>query len=268
MPVKCEHCGEPALSSDSTCWHCGQPLAGREGKYAEVITAGDSWRRTGKTNAVIVYGIMTILVIVAAIVVMAMIGRQPLLQIAIGTQTPKEWKSVSPADKAFFVNLPERWAVWDGADDDQSESFNRRLSENEFLILGTHPFGAEVDDIQINFIAQEENRVNGVPGLFFVIANSQKLAGLSYDEAVQFLSNSDYQVRKTLIVDNFDKSNLSITVQTPLNDEQGDALRCRQQFILGEADVMLAAVCAPDGRYPAQEAKILAILESFQRLSR
>ena len=268
MHVTCEHCGEPALPSDSTCWHCGKPLGDLAEKNAEVVTASDGWQGSGKTSAVLAYSIMTILVIVAALVIMGMIGSQPMLQIAVGTQTPKEWKSISPADKAFFVNLPEEWTVWHGADAEQSESLNRRLSENEFLTLGTHPFGAEVDDLKISFLAQEGNAINGTPHLFLVIANSQKLAGLSYDEAIQFLSNSDYQVRETRIVDNFDKSNLSIYVRTPLDDEQEDVLLCRQQFITGDADVMLVALCAPAGRFLGQQAQILTILESFQRLSR
>jgi hypothetical protein len=268
MHVICDQCGEPALATDSTCWHCGQPLAGRERLNVDVKTAADSWRGTDNTNAVVAYGIMTALVIVAALVVMGMMGSRPMLQIAVGTQTPEEWKSISPADNAFFVNLPEEWDVWDGADEDQSESLDRRLSEDAYLTLGTHPFGAEVDDMEIRFIAQDENAVNELPGLFLVVANSQVLAGLSYEEAIQFLSKSEYQLRRVEIVDNFDKSNLSISVETPLDDGEGDSLRCRQQYILGNESVMLVAVCSPEIRYQAQEHNILNILDSFQRLSR
>jgi len=268
MDVKCEHCGEPALETDSTCWHCGQPLAGREGLNAEVKTAGDSWRGTEDTNVVVAYGIMTALVIVAALVVMGMMGSRPMLQIAVGTQTPEGWKSVTPADNSFFVNLPEEWVVWDGADADQSESLERRIGKEAYLNLGTHPFGVEADDMEISFIAQDENEVNGLPRLFLVVAKSQLLAGLSYQEAIQFLSNSEYQVRSVELVDNFDKSNLSISVVTPLDDGEGDSLRCRQQYILGNESVMLAAVCSPEIRYRAQQDKILGILESFQRLSK
>jgi len=55
---------------------------------------------------------------------------------------------------------------------------------------------------------------------------------------------------------------------TPLDDGEGDSLRCRQQYILGNESVMLAAVCSPEIRYRAQQDKILGILESFQRLSK
>jgi len=268
MQVKCDQCGEPALPTDSTCWHCGQTLEGREGLNADVKTAGDSWRGTDGTNAVVAYGIMTALVIVAALVVMGMLGSRPLLQIAVGTKTPEEWKSVLPADNAFIVDLPEEWVVWDGSDADQSESLDRRLSEDAYLILGTHPFGAEVDDMEIRFVAQDDNVVNDLPRLFLVVANSHVLAGLSYQEAIQFLSKSEYQVRRVEIVDNFDKSNLSISVETPLDDGEGDSLRCRQQYILGNESVLLVAVCSPEIRYPVQEHNILSILESFQRLSR
>lgn len=133
--------------------------------------------------------------------------------------------------------------------------------------MGVHPFAAEVDDLEINFLAQEENGDQNQPGPFLVVATSQVLSGLSYQEARQFLTDSEALVRGTRIVDDFDKSNLSIFVDTPLEDETGDSLRCRQQFIIGDEDAMLVAVCSPRNHYASREYQILTILESFQRLS-
>jgi len=255
------------MPTDATCWHCGQPLANRAAKEAGVVITADTWRSSRNTDNVVPYLIITVAVIVATLVVMRVIGRQPQLQLAIGATVPEGWKPVSPADNSFFFNLPEGWILWDGTDVEQVTTLEQHLSENEYLTLGVHPFAAEVDDLEINFLAQEENGDQNQPGPFLVVATSQVLSGLSYQEARQFLTDSEALVRGTRIVDDFDKSNLSIFVDTPLEDETGDSLRCRQQFIIGDEDAMLVAVCSPRNHYASREYQILTILESFQRLS-
>lgn len=268
MNVTCEYCGEPAMPSDSKCWHCGKPLPNREVAENDVVTAATSWQSTGKSSAVIAYGIITLLVIVAAVIVMASLGSQPLLQIGVGTRTPEEWISILSADASFYVNLPEEWNRLDGANPDQLERLKSRLAEDDFLEKATLPFGDAVDDLEIVFIAAEEKKIGDLPASFLVIGNSPSLSALSYEEAIQYLSLGDYQVRETNIVENFDKSNLSIYVRTPLDDEAGGSLRCRQQFIHGERDSLLVSACAPDNLYRGQEAKLLTLMESFQRFSK
>ncbi len=231
------------------------------------MSTGDTWREAQNTNNMLPYLIMTIVVIIAAIVVMWMIGRQPLLQMAIGTSVPQEWKSVSPADNSFYVVLPEGWISWDGTDAGQQTTLEQRLSKNDSITLGAYPLAAQVDDFEINFIAQEVNSDQNQPRIFLVVGTSRVLSGLSYQEARQFITESEAQVRSIRIVDDFDKSNLSIFIDTPLQEEAGDSLRCRQQFILGDEDAMLVAVCSPKIQYSSFQYQILTILESFQRLS-
>ena len=268
MKIKCENCGEPAMPSDATCWHCGQPLKNGAAKSVDVVTSADTWRETRNTINVIPYLIITIVVIVAAILIMSMIGRKPLLQMALGATIPNGWKSVSPADNEFFVYLPEGWRFWDGANADQVQEFESRMREDDNLTLGAHPFGAEVEDLEILFLAQEENVPEDQAGLFLVFGKSHTLGELTYVEASNYLNASDYRIRGTRLVEDFDKSNLDILIDTPLDDGTGDSLRCRQSFILGSEEAMLVAVCSPEVRYPAQEYQMLTLLESFQWLAK
>jgi hypothetical protein len=87
---------------------------------------------------------------------------------------------------------------------------------------------------------------------------------LSYDGALQFLGGSDYVVRETNLVDDFDKSHLGATVDIPMSAEDLEMLRCRQQFVRGREGAVVVAACAPAGRFTSHNALFNSALASFQ----
>ena len=76
MNLRCENCGQPAQDSDSTCWHCGEPLPGREQRRSEKVQAKEHWGQTASPSMLGIYLGSTILVVVAALLVMRSIGRE------------------------------------------------------------------------------------------------------------------------------------------------------------------------------------------------
>jgi hypothetical protein len=131
--------------------------------------------------------------------------------------------------------------------------------------LATQPFGLETEDMDILFAAQGPQPGSGEPP-FMIVASSPLLNRLTYDEAVAFLRNSDYDLQEVRYVDNFDKSHVSIIANTPIDEASDEAIRCRQQFVLGRDESLLASMCAPAGRYTAYANQFLEILTSFQHL--
>ena len=61
-------------------------------------------------------------------------------------------------------------------------------------------------------LAAEGPSGNSNAAPFMVIAGSELLNLLTYDEAVAFLLNSDYDMQQARFVDDFDKSHVSIFV--------------------------------------------------------
>lgn len=264
MSDRCVHCGEPALESDTVCWHCGMPLPGREETNAPEKKVKEGWQQSISTSAIAMYIGMTIFVILAALLVMVYLGRLPLVQIRFGTRTPDQWETIVSADNSYILSLPENWLWTDGTNEDQPLAIEDLGAAGNKFTVGTYPFGAEVDDLEIQFIAEKSSPPEPQVPPFLVIARSSLLNRITYEEAIDFLLNGDYQVQEASFVDNFDKSHVRIIVRTPLNEDL--ELNCRQQFILGKSEAMLFSLCAPSSQIQENIATFENILESFQRL--
>lgn len=103
-----------------------------------------------------------------------------------------------------------------------------------------------------------------MPNPFIVIGRSNTLSRLSYEGALQYLGGSDYTVLEAEMVDEFDKSHLSVLVDIPVSSDESDALRCRQQFVRSRQDAVIAAACVQAGRYAIHEALFASALAAFQ----
>lgn len=264
MRERCDHCGEPALNTDTVCWHCGMPLPGRKEKNTPKEQVKEKWQVLVSPSSVAMYAGMTIFVILAALLVMVYLGRLPLVQVRFGTRIPAHWQQIISADNGFILSLPESWWWIDGSIDDRGITISDQLAKEKRFDMGTHPFGAEVADLEIQFIAETSSPSEAQLPLFLVIARSNLLNRLTYEEAKDFLLQSDYQVNEAQFVEDFDKSHLSIDVHTDLDENL--AMHCRQQFIRGDTEAMLMSLCAPSSRYQANINIFEGILESFQRL--
>ena len=254
-----------ALETDSKCWHCGQPLPGREDAGGKKVKVRDSWTRDSGPASIAIFGGLTLLVVVAALLVMSSLGGQPQLQIRLGTRARPDWTFFTASDGRFTVTLPNSWTWQDGTDPAAAAALQTHLDAGERYQLASQPFGAETEDLTILFAAEGPQPGNGEPP-FMIVASSPLLNQLTYKEAVVFLLNSDYDLQQARYVDNFDKSHVSIIVNPRVDDTSGQAIRCRQQFVLGREESLLASLCAPAGRFSAYSNQFNEILTSFQHL--
>lgn len=265
MNIICDNCGHQALDTDSTCWHCGEPLPGRDDAGRKKVKVRESWTRDSGPASVAIFAGLTLLVAVAALLVMSALGSQPQLQIRLGTRARPEWTFFTAANGLFTVTLPDSWSWRDGTDPAAASALLTLLDSGERYQSALEPFGLETDDLAILFAAEGPQPGSGDPP-FMIVASSPLLNRLTYDEAVTFLRDSDYDLQEVRHIDDFDKSHVSIIANTPIDESSDETIRCRQQFILGREESLLASMCAPSGRYTAYSNQFLEILSSFQHL--
>jgi hypothetical protein len=134
------------------------------------------------------------------------------------------------------------------------------------LIAGTYPLGEAVDDLELAIVGFGPAMGVDIIPAFMVVATSNKLNRLSYEDAEIFLVEGDFSLAELRYIDNFDRSHLSITTETTLDGSE-NSIRCRQQFVKGEESGMLVSLCAPSYRYAVHQFLFEEILNSFQRLS-
>jgi hypothetical protein len=267
MASRCEHCGEPALDSDTVCWHCGMPLAGHdEQPPASKTQIKEGWQRSTTPTAVVFYVGLTIFIIVATVILMVMLGRQPIVQIRLGTRAPNNWQEVTDADLSFTLYLPSRWHWLDSGLADQQLALDARLAESNIYHLGSQPFGIEIDDLTVQFLAQDTSESGDQEAAFLIVATSDLLNRLSYDEARAFLSSSDYAINNVAFVEAYEKSHLRYEIQIDGSDQESSLINCRQMLILGSGEAMLVSLCRPLTSLRNYEDTFIDILDSFQRL--
>lgn len=270
MNLRCENCGHAALDTDNTCWHCGEPLPGREDAGRKKVKVRESWARDSGPGSVAIFGGLTLLVVVAAVLVMGSLGRQPQLQVRLGTRSKSGWTLLTGGDRLFTVTLPDSWSWLDGADPQAEAELSQLLDAEPRFELATHPLGAETDDTTILFAAGDPLPGDGRTPIL-VVAASPLLNRLTYQEATSFLSSSDYEIQRVRFVDDFDKSHVRIEVDTPWDSQSSDEnsverMRCQQQFVLGRDQSLLISLCAAPGRLGAYGRTFEEIMASFQHL--
>lgn len=264
MNIRCENCGQLALESDSTCWHCGEPLPGREQEQSEKVQAKERWGQTASPSTLGIYLGSTIFVIVAALLVMRSIGQEPLVQVRLGTRPPPGWRIITQADKSFTIDLPGDWRSLDWAIPEQATEIKAIRGSSDLIFSALEPWNTEVDDMDLLFLALDPAKPIELPNPFIVVGRSNTLSRLSYEGALQYLGGSEYTVLEAEMVDDFDKSHLSVLVDIPVGADESDALRCRQQFVRIRQDAVIVAACVQAGRYAIHEVLFTSALAAFQ----
>jgi hypothetical protein len=138
------------------------------------------------------------------------------------------------------------------------------LESNILYFAGLEPWSTEVGDMSILFLALEPDEPDDLTTPFIVIGQSSTLSRLSYEGAAQYLAGSGYTIHEAALVDDFDKSHLSLLVDIPVIAAESNALRCRQQFVRNRESAVIVAACAPAGRFAAKEALFTSALAAFQ----
>jgi hypothetical protein len=267
MHLRCENCEQLALDSDVVCWHCGQPLLGREETTEEEVQVSESWQQSVSLSSLGAYLGLTLVVIVAALLVMRSLGQQPLLQVNRGVRPPDGWQRISDTERSFTFWLPKEWYWYDESDPEQKPAFREEVESNPLYQASMSPLGAEVDDVELMFVALKPGIEDEETAGFVVIGRSETLNRLSYEDALTFLNNSQYQVLNAGFVDELEKNHVILEVETQVAGADFDSLRCHQQFIRGEQESILVTACSPSNKFEGLLQEVGIILNSFQRLS-
>lgn len=282
MVKRCENCGQAALDNDKVCWHCGRPLAGADIEAPDKVSVNKGWQQTQSLSTIGGYVAVAAFVILAAVFTTHLLGQQPLVSANVGDRPPEGWSTFVDFRSTFAAYLPDDWSWFE-----QERRENRSdpglqvlIDGGDTFMLGTHPFGAEADDVQIVFLAvpisdtaEIESGVTVTETLitaeaFMLVARSEGLNDLTYEEVVDFLLNSDYRILAAEQVEGIDSSFLNIRVETPVAEGKDfDHLRCSQQFFLGREESMLLTLCAKNTVYTGYQRDFNSILSSFRRLS-
>lgn len=272
LHLRCENCGQPATDSDLVCFHCGQSLPGREEITEPVVNVQESWQQSISPTEAVVYIVIALIVFVSFVLVTRMLGQRPLVQVGFATRPADGWRQVVNQDEEFLIYLPDNWLSFDIGDSAQAEELTSQLEKSDLYQVATQPLASLANDLQIIYLSRNGNSEVGSPYAFLIIAKSILLNSLSYKEATEFFSNDPATDGAVNFVDDFAKSRLEAIVQLPQNsgddETERETLRCRQQFVLGEKESLIMALCSPSERYNTHSSSFEEINKSFQRLEK
>jgi hypothetical protein len=282
MISRCGNCGQAALDNDKVCWHCGRPLAGHDVEAPDKVSVNEGWQQTQSLGAIGGYVAVAVFVVIAAVLITRQLGQQPLVSANVGERAADGWETIMDFRATFSFYLPQNWSWFEQARRERRSdpALGELVEASEIFRLGTHPFGAEVDDIEIAFLAMPisdtaefEGEAAVIQALttadaFMLVANSRLLNDLTYEETVLFLLGSEYRILGAEQVEGIDSSFIAVHVETPVTDgENFEYLRCSQQFFLGQEESMLVTLCAKNTVYTTYQRMFNDILTSFHRLS-
>jgi hypothetical protein len=264
MDQRCPHCDQLILPDDTVCWQCGRALV----EARRTATAREGWQATSRElqlSPLRFYGSLTLLLVLAALLLTAFLGRQPRLQAAI-TDLPAGWVWIREDNHDFTLFLPETWELLSPTGENQQESMDLLVESTPELRASLLPLGALDREMHTTFYAtgplQDQAGTRGL----ILVARSRALNQLSPSElqSVATASAADLNVtmQEARQVEHFDKSHVFLDV---LVETDAGPLRCQQQFHPGALEILIVTACAPqEARY---QETITAILSSFQRLS-
>jgi len=263
---RCANCGQPALTTDNICWHCGEPLPWYEENAAEEVRVKEGWGLRASPSSILIYAGITIFVVLALVFVMSALAGQPKVQVSLGTRPAEGWEVITDADQTITAYLPLEWTWYDGADSEGQDRISTLLAESGHYLEGTNPLGGAVDDLTVAFLALSPVTSSDGISPFMIVARSEKLNRLEYDDASIFVDEGDAVISELRFIDNFERSHLKVVTEQELGSTN-ERLRCRQQFIRGEDASVILSLCAPARYYTSQQTLFEEIANSFQRLS-
>lgn len=265
MERRCPNCDQLLLGDETECWQCGQRLS-RVPQAAEArqepapdVKAESQRSRT----ALEIYAAWTVVVVIAALAVTVLLGRQPRVQAAT-VPLPEGWTVVSDRERIFTVFLPEAWEQLDAADEDEKRRMERLLSDVAVYRQATEPLTGFVEDEAPVFLARGSTRADSdVPAAFLIVVRSRLLNRLTPAEAMGLAQEGSVPVLDVRRVTNFEKSHVALRVEVP--GAGSEEMTCRQQFTTGEQQALLLALCAGPGQLTSDT--VDTVLGSAQRLA-
>lgn len=271
MERRCPYCDGRLLEDDTVCWQCGRQVTGVQqssppaaGAPEEVVGPGAGSPEAApedgppvRASALTIYGGLTVVVVLIALLLTIFLGRRPLVQTG-GVPLQEGWIVVTDRARTFTLTLPAQWQTLDVAVAPQREQVQQLLEEIPSTRRATTPLGSFVDDDEVLFLATGARQLT-----FLLVSESRRLNRLNPQDAIDLARGADAAVLEANHVQNFDKSHVALRVALSGDEQTGPV--CRQQFITGEDVALLLALCAEPGQL--NEETVNTILNSVQRLA-
>lgn len=256
MARRCPHCDQRLLPDERRCWHCGQPVD----PVRDEVVASDSAPSEPIVNdaSVAIYGGVTLVVILVAIILTLFLGHQPRFE-APTANLPQGWIVARDAGQTFAVFLPQSWQTYQDIGDESR--LPEALVSSDLYRDALLPLAAFVDDEVAIFIA-----IGSEPSTFLLVARSSVLNRLSPAD----VAGADYSTSAEDGVSVLEARRLESlgTLQAHLQVRHGADTRdggvCRQRFMRSEQSALLFALCSMPGALGDDAAD--TILSSIQVL--
>lgn len=279
MAESCPNCGKPVLPTDIVCWHCGYELPKRpKPRPAAKPAKGDSTLGSparGQSpaqmeaveydlRALAVYGLLTLVIIVALWMVMRSLSRQPVLVRSAGIGLGADWVTVTDIDLRYRLSLPTEWQWLDVAYRDQNELLDKLIERQPYIGLALRPLGDTAGDVGILAVGVGAQVLeDSTPQPFVVVAQSGRLRDTAPQAALDLLTSQALPVTEQGV-----DTHLAGQTQARFNVlDMPNAYQCRHLFVADEnAAGYLVAACAPQSRFGTLQRDLDEILDSFQLL--
>jgi len=275
MSDSCPNCGKPVLPTDTACWHCGYalpkrgkakaaPLPERVGPLTrEPATDDAAGAADYDLRSLLVYGLLTLALILSLWLVMRALGRQPLL-VRSATLAGGDWVTVTDTDLRYTLSLPADWQWLDVAYRDQSDLLAAIIERQPAIGQALAPLGAPAGDVTILAVAlgaQDLTTTEPIP--FAVIGRSERLRALEPRAALDLLDGQELSMTETAV-------DTHLAGQTQARFKVFDAAtatQCRHLFVAdARAYGYLVAACAPQATYGTLQHQLDDLLDTFQLL--
>ncbi len=264
MDRRCPYCDQLLLSDDTVCWQCGRALAGAN----ETATARDLWQEAGRQLQLsprLFYGGLTLLLVVAALLLTAFLGRQPRLP-AARTDLPAGWAWFRNSHNDFILFLPRTWELLDPGTAERQAAVDWLMESEAALRRSYEPLGLLDDELQTIFYATGPLPSQPHAEGLLLVGSSRALNQLSPAELLSVAASGAAQLGLALeTAQEVEEGGESHVLLDLLLESDAGARRCRQQLYPGVRELLLVVACAPPESGPQQT--LAEILGSFQRLS-
>lgn len=269
MAEACPNCGKPVLETDTQCWHCGYSLPKRARPKPAARQDGDRARSrmpdgAYDLRALVVYGLLTVAIVLALWLVMRELGGRHVLLRDAGSARPG-WVSVTATDASYTLSFPSNWQWLDVSFRDQGALLAEVVARQPAVEQALEPLGREAGDVELLAVALgTQDLQSDVPVPYAVVGRSVGLADLTPQAALDRLAAAAAPVTGTAL-----DTRLAGQPQARFTAHIGSGTyRCRHLFTAGEAAGYLLAACAPQSDFAARERDLNDILDSFRLLER
>jgi len=268
----CPNCGQSILETDTVCWHCGWKLPRRTGAKIKPAPAhlDETDQQPYSLKLIAGYGVITGLVIVAALLVIAALGNRPRVITTEDTKLKPGWTAVTDRSISFTLNLPDGWVFQEPAGPQESLLLTDQIESDALMRATISPFGRFDSNLSLRLLAANGPIRESRPNSFLIIVEDNRQKQLSLNEAVALLENSTpgLVILRTDVGESLrGEPQANFLVRVVGGNPPTSLLRCQQEFVRSDPASFILSACAAPSVYPALSTNLHDILASFQLLS-